>query len=160
MKKIKKVSVSSLPTNEGKIIDSFNTSDDKHTNAPSLNAVLTLVGTNPEIVTNTNGTAIKYDNGLMICYKELMLTMAVNSAWGSVYESGNISLGNFPVAFISPPIVSVTNAAKTGDGINGGWVEYIQSVSTTSCGTITMIRPSSANSATFKLNIIAIGMWK
>ena len=38
MKRIKKISVSDLPENEGKIIDSFNTSDDKHKNAPSLYA--------------------------------------------------------------------------------------------------------------------------
>lgn len=36
---IKKVAVTPLPENSGTIIDSFNTSDDKHTNAPSLNAV-------------------------------------------------------------------------------------------------------------------------
>ena len=36
---IKKVAVSPLPKNNGVIIDSFNTSDNKHTNAPSLFAV-------------------------------------------------------------------------------------------------------------------------
>lgn len=41
MKTIRKVDVTPLPVNEGQIIDSFNTSDDKHTNAPSLNAVTT-----------------------------------------------------------------------------------------------------------------------
>lgn len=41
MKTIRKVSVTPLQVNEGQIIDSFNTSDDKHTNAPSLNAVST-----------------------------------------------------------------------------------------------------------------------
>lgn len=36
---IKKVSATPLPKNEGKIIDSFNTQDDKRKNAPSLHAV-------------------------------------------------------------------------------------------------------------------------
>lgn len=39
MKWIKKVQVVPLDYNEGKIIDSFNTSDDKTKNAPSINAV-------------------------------------------------------------------------------------------------------------------------
>lgn len=41
MKAIKKVAVTPATQNTGAIIDSFNTSDDKHTNAPSLNAVET-----------------------------------------------------------------------------------------------------------------------
>ena len=41
MRYMKKVGVTPIPENEGKIIDSFNTTDDKHTNAPSLNAVMT-----------------------------------------------------------------------------------------------------------------------
>lgn len=39
MKAIKKVEVVPLDVNYGKIIDSFNTTDDKTKNAPSLNAV-------------------------------------------------------------------------------------------------------------------------
>lgn len=41
MKLIKKVAATPVPPNTGDIIDSFSTSDDKHTNAPSLNAVET-----------------------------------------------------------------------------------------------------------------------
>lgn len=39
MKTIKKVSVTSVTENSGQIIDSLNTSDDRHTNAPSIDAV-------------------------------------------------------------------------------------------------------------------------
>lgn len=45
---IKKVQVVPLDINYGKIINSFSTTDDKTTNAPSLNAVSTLVQTNVE----------------------------------------------------------------------------------------------------------------
>lgn len=38
---IKKVDVTPLPENEGKIIDSFNTTDNKHINAPSIDIVET-----------------------------------------------------------------------------------------------------------------------
>ena len=46
MRAIKKIGVVPLPENSGKIIDSFSTTDNKHTNAPSLNAVETYVGEN------------------------------------------------------------------------------------------------------------------
>lgn len=39
MKAIKKVSTTPVQQNQGQIIDSFQTTDDKHTNAPSLNIV-------------------------------------------------------------------------------------------------------------------------
>lgn len=42
---IKKVAVTPLPDTEGAIIDSFNTTDDKHTNAPSINAVESKIST-------------------------------------------------------------------------------------------------------------------
>lgn len=47
---IKKVQVVPLDINYGKIIDSFSTTDDKTTNAPSLNAVSTLVEDNVESI--------------------------------------------------------------------------------------------------------------
>lgn len=57
MKFIKKVSSVPLAQTEGHIIDSFNTSDDHTTNAPSLNAVETSVIMKPTILyDNANGT--------------------------------------------------------------------------------------------------------
>ena len=44
MKAIKKVSVTPLADNTGVIIDSLNTTDDKHTNAPSIQAVNGALG--------------------------------------------------------------------------------------------------------------------
>lgn len=43
---IKKIEVTPLDYNEGKIIDSFNTTDDKTKNAPSLRAVKEYVDEN------------------------------------------------------------------------------------------------------------------
>lgn len=50
MRFIKKVSSTPLDQTEGHIIDSFNTSDDHTTNAPSLNAVETSVVMKPTIL--------------------------------------------------------------------------------------------------------------
>jgi hypothetical protein len=52
MKLIKKVSSVPLAQTEGHIIDSFNTSDDHTTNAPSLNAVETSAVMKPTILYN------------------------------------------------------------------------------------------------------------
>ena len=43
---IKKVAVTPVAQNTGTIIDSFSTTDDKHTNAPSINAVENYVNNN------------------------------------------------------------------------------------------------------------------
>lgn len=66
MKAIKKVAVTPVQVNNGTIIDSFNTSDDKHTNAPSLNAVDTRLATTEGNITTlqTNvGTLTTTVNG-------------------------------------------------------------------------------------------------
>lgn len=58
MKKIKKVAATPLPKNEGKIIDSFDTSDDKTTNAPSARATKDYIDANlPKIYTGTGEPA-------------------------------------------------------------------------------------------------------
>ena len=49
MKYIKKISATPLPKNKGMIIDSFDTSDDKHKNAPSLNAVKQYINNNCKV---------------------------------------------------------------------------------------------------------------
>ena len=55
---IKKVASSAIPEAEGHVIDSFNTSDNKHTNAPSINAVENYVASTglhyAKCVCNTN----------------------------------------------------------------------------------------------------------
>lgn len=53
MKTIKKVRVTPVTPNTGDIIDSFNTTDDKTTNAPSINAVENFVSDKFSVVTGT-----------------------------------------------------------------------------------------------------------
>ena len=57
---IKKVAVTPLPENEGKIIDSFDTTDDKRTNAPSARATKDYIDTSVNTIINSkilSGTA-------------------------------------------------------------------------------------------------------
>ena len=51
---IKKVAITPIPKTEGKIIDSFDTTDDKRTNAPSARATKEYIDKNlPKIYTGT-----------------------------------------------------------------------------------------------------------
>jgi len=59
---IKKVSVVPLAENEGRIIDSFSTQDDKHTNAPSLNAVSNITGDLSNLTTTNKNSLVGATN--------------------------------------------------------------------------------------------------
>lgn len=83
MKTIKKVSATTLTENKGKIIDSFNTTDDKKSNAPSLNAVEKLLSysTDEQIVG-------KWTDGKPIYRKVISHTITGNT---TEHEPHNIS---------------------------------------------------------------------
>lgn len=74
MKKIKKVAVTPVTHNTGDIIDSFNTSDDKHTNAPSINAVEQKIGT----VQTATITATKSNIDFTLNFKRNMNIVTLN----------------------------------------------------------------------------------
>ena len=103
---------------------------------------------------NANGNWIKFDNGTMICYKTVTASVAMTTAWGSLYE-GKMGLGSWAQTFISDPHVQVTNACPTG-----AFIECYTTVpTTTSAGEIYLARVSSA---TYDVTIFvfAIGKWK
>lgn len=74
MKTIKKVAVTPMQENTGTIIDSFNTSDDKHTNAPSINAVEQKLST----VQTATVTATKNDIQFTINFKRNINVVTIN----------------------------------------------------------------------------------
>lgn len=120
-----------------------------------------LVGAINSIVesgSNTNGTYIKYADGTMICTKIINAVTSITNTWGSLYESGDVDLGDFPETFISKPIISVTNASDVGAG---AMIEAVFGVSTTSAGQCWLCRGTPrASTVPYMLNIIAIGKWK
>lgn len=74
MKTIKKVAVTPIQENTGVIIDSFNTSDNKHTNAPSINAVEQKVST----VQTATVTATKSNIDFTLNFKRNMNIVTLN----------------------------------------------------------------------------------
>jgi len=109
-----------------KIIDAVNT----------VNAAVTAVGSGiVELGTNSNGTYIKWGNGLMVCY---------------IINQG--SIWTFPSAFTaSPALFSLPNTTSA--------VQYtvsILTVSATSC----VVDTNSGSSLKPNVNFLAIGMYK
>ncbi len=107
-------------------------------------------------IINSNGTAIKFPDGAMICTKRINLTnINVNTVNGSLYTTSAINLGNFAVNFIDVPTVNFTlyNSAA-------GFIYKHDNFSKTSVGAITIARNSSVTNTYYNIAITAIGHWK
>lgn len=141
---------------------SGNSIDTKIGDLTQLNTInkSNLVGAINSIIesgSNANGNWIKYGDGTMICTKNITLTTAITASWGALYESGELSLGQFPVPFISKPIVSITNNGVAG---RGAIIEASWGTTTTSAGYCWLCRGASSASNDYFFSIIAIGRWR
>lgn len=105
---------------------------------------------------NSNGNWIKYIDGTMICTKKVSQSVAVTTAWGSMYEGGPVALGNFAQTFIDVPTVNIT---IQNSGTLGGIVELITGITTQSAGS-TYVTRGTSNTTTYTFHITAIGRWK
>lgn len=130
--------------------DSYSTSTSQ---AYSCNYVNSIV----ESGSNTNGSWVKYIDGTMICYKTISKTVSVTSSWGSIYESGEITLGDFPQEFIAIPVVNIT--VQNENNI-GGMIELVKNITTQSAGKTLLVRGTTTTNANYIFNIVAIGKWK
>lgn len=117
------------------------------------------IGQNPivESGNNANGNYIKYYDGTMICTKVVSGAEDITSAWGSMYESSAISLGDTAETFTSTPLVFATNQTSTNTGY---FIENVYGSSTTSFGSTILTRPNSANNIAYSISLMAIGKWK
>lgn len=95
MKLIKKVSATPVQENTGAIIDSLNTSDDKHTNAPSINAIKTYIDNEiSDVNTDLAQCVVKGDIAVVTGSKTLDAHDSSSSAdykqtnWHISYPSG------------------------------------------------------------------------
>lgn len=100
----------------------------------------------------SNGSYIKFNNGLLICYKNITGTSSTPSAWANGIYFTDITVGNWAYTFKSIGNVQVTNAGNQ-------WWANIRNVNETSCGIVRLIRPDS-NSQTYNIQLFAIGTWK
>ena len=108
----------------------------------------------PEIVSNANGTALKFPSGLMVCYKGVTKTISMTTSWGNQYE-GTVACGDWPVEFTATPRAVCSNNNSTGS-----MLESWTGLSKSSCGTTFFCRPISAASVTMDVTIVGFGRWK
>ena len=107
-----------------------------------------------EKITNSNGTAIKFEDGTMICYETISKIVSLTDYWGQL-KKGLISI-TFPQKFISISLVNVglIDAEKfaqlsiSADSIN------------TSGFTAILFKPNAATNTGIKFGYTAIGTWK
>lgn len=92
----------------------------------------------------------------MICTKWISGKINCDIAWGTLYQSGAISLGDFPVSFYDVPHITINS-------INGGassWFANEVSATKTNAGTISVLRPTASANINYNFSLIAIGRWK
>lgn len=70
----------------------------------AINENTTSIGNIISVTTNDNGTAIKFNNGIMICIGKISAQMGASNTWAkldNVYGKEITGTWNFPVAFKS-----------------------------------------------------------
>lgn len=109
-----------------------------------------------EMGSNSNGTYVKWENGLMVCFGTASITTAVNTAWGVLFHSG-MKTFTFPAAFAATP--SCSASCRTG-GDYWAWVVFTLDTSATSASYV-LVRPTKQDSINNSdVAWHAIGMWK
>lgn len=108
---------------------------------------------------NNNGNWIRFTDGTMICTKTITVQTEITTPWGSLYESGNINLGDYAQSFIKKPIVSINNC-YADNYASGVFIESLFNITKSNVGDVWLCRPNSRASASYTLDIIAIGKWK
>lgn len=111
---IKKVQVVPLDINYGKIIDSFNTTDNKQTNAPSINAVEQYVGT--QSYAKTDFATVSFEVTLTTD-EQLISSQALNYPtgfnWDNTYVLSCKSVNSTKDSYKSANIVSHYNTSTS-----------------------------------------------
>lgn len=98
---------------------------------------------------------IRYDNGLQICWVNTNVNMAIDNAYGSLYQGTYI--WDFPVEFVSAPTVTV-GAVKWDTGASWGTLAGAPSTTRATLRGIDIL--SRASNKTTHIEAMAIGWWK
>ena len=133
-----------------KIIDAVNT----------VNAAVTAVGSGiVELGTNSNGTYIKWGNGLMMCYfTQNQSGLVVNVAQGNgVYSSLGVSW-TFPSSYSSVPLFFKNTQNSNGifEAIDGSSSSSV----TVTAGTYRILYTAGSSTFIGDVVLFAIGTWK
>jgi hypothetical protein len=117
-------------------------------------AIGAMADTDPVIVTNANGTAYRWPNGLQICRFQSGSSTPTPIAWGSLYISSLLQY-TFPAAFNAIPSVEPTYRFVTGEGGSVAW-GVTQAITTT---TTAIYALSAFAAGGCRMGYIAIGTY-
>ena len=127
---------------------------------PTTSSIVGAINSVVESGSDSNGSYVKYADGTMICYKTVTGTTNISTSWGSLYVSSSVSLGNYPVSFVSVPTVTVTPQSQSG-------TQFMMTTNDANgFGTIStpapvcLVRPNSRTGVGYIFNVIAVGKWK
>lgn len=122
------------------------------------NLVNAINSTVVESGTNSNGTYIKYDNGIMICTKTVEGSVDLTEQYYTYFyhtpDNKYFNLGDYAVPFVERPICSITFR-----GGNSQWIGAIKDQSASYIGSLHIISVTSKTAGAY-YDIIAIGRWK
>ena len=141
----------SFPDNN--IHDSYSTST---TDTYSCNYINGIV----ESGSNANGNWTKWADGTMFVDKIVSGTTDITTAWGNLYVSAKMNLGDVPVSFIEIPTVVVSPQTQTGTQymlVGHGGSGH---ATNTNAGNVQLVRPNSRKGLAYRLEVIAKGKWK
>lgn len=117
-----------------------------------------LVGAINSVVesgSNTNGEYIKYSDGTMICTKKVSFVgLQFTTAWGNVYETPPIELGDYAQEFVDIPLMFITAATSSAVAEGVGNTK-------TGFGKVVFYRPIRTDADyTYTFYLMAIGKWR
>lgn len=105
---------------------------------------------------NSNGIAVKFYDGTMICTKTITVSCEVRTASGSLYV-GSAALGLMPGEFTGVPNIQVSINNTT----SAGWIEQVRDSTARNFGNVRVMRATQTDPGgypyTFKC--LAIGKW-
>ena len=127
--------------------------------SPSQCTDLTIT-TGKTTVGNITWDWIKLGNGYAVCFGRRQVSTTINTTWGNLKTSSNISLDNYPFTFTELP--TITFSITTGDTGSAFPMNVAATIPTTSNpGGISLVRGSALTTTQkFIINITAWGKWK
>lgn len=107
---------------------------------------------------DTTSSWTKFPDGTLITKQLVSLgTVAITSAWGSIYTSGSKVMPDYPVAFVDTPAVFI-NISNTAN--NSVWVGTCGTGTAPTPPKVELFRATTASPTWVYIHIVAIGRWK
>lgn len=107
---------------------------------------------------DTTSSWTKFPDGTLITKQLVSLgTVAITSAWGSMYTSGSKAMPDYPVVFIDTPAVFI-NISNTAN--NSVWVGTCGVGTASTPPKVELFRATTASPTWVYIHIVAIGRWK